>query len=247
MKAKPVFPKPNSAFPSPDGGHVRINQPSQSDHQEITVPGGFRRSDFVSLLLALAACLTLTGCSFLKPAKPTARHFVLTPMLASGPGPAASGTIAVGVGQVKLPAYLFNTSLAVRKGTNEIEYLPSVIWAERLDTGFQRVLAANLAIVLPTDRIHLSAWQKDDVAAEVYVTIEQFDVDAGGRGVLVARWRILSPGGEKILKAGSSRLTRQGPSPDAGASGTVATLSELVADFSRPIAQAIGDATPPVR
>ena len=101
------------------------------------------------------------------------------------------------------------------------------------------MLAANLAIVLPTDRIRLSAWQREDVAAEVYVTIEQFDVDAGGRGVLVAWWRILSPGGEKTLKAGESRLTarvrRRRPIP----SGAVATLSELVAEFSRQLAQAL--------
>ena len=153
----------------------------------------------------------------------------------------------MGVGQVKLPAYLFDTSLAVRKGTNEIEYLPSALWAERLDTGFQRVLAANLATLLPTDQIRLSAWQSEDVAAEVYVTIEQFDVDASGRGVLVAWWRILSPGGEKTLKAGESRLARQGPPPDADPSGAVATLSELVADLSRQLAQALKETTPTVR
>jgi uncharacterized lipoprotein YmbA len=152
--------------------------------------------------------------------------------------------MAVGVGLVKIPAYLFNTSLAVRKGTNEIEYLQSAIWAERLDTGLQRVLAANLAVVLPTDRIHLSAWQKDEVAAEVYVTIEQFDVDTSGGGVLIARWRILSPGGDKILTAGTSRLSRQGPPPGAGASGAITTLSELVADFSRRLAQALQEAAP---
>lgn len=199
------------------------------------------------LLFSMTLGAGLTGCSFLKPAKPTARHFVLTPMPPTGLAPAASNSLAVGLGPVRLPAYLFDTSLAVRKGTNEIEYLPSALWAERLDTGFQRVLAANLAIVLPTDRIHLSAWQKEAVAAEVQVTIEQFEVDAAGRGLLVARWRILSPGGEQMLKAGSSRLSRQGPPPDAGASGAVVTLSELVADFSRQLAKALGEATPPVR
>jgi len=148
----------------------------------------------------------------------------------------------VGLGQVKLPAYLFNTSLAVRKGTNEVEYLESAIWAERLDAGFQRALAADLATVLPTDQVRLSAWRSEDVAAEVYVTLEQFDVDASGQGVLVAQWRVLSPGGEKVLKAGGSRLSRPGPPPDADASGAVATLSELVADLSRQLAQALKDA-----
>lgn len=201
----------------------------------------------LSLLLTLAVCACLTGCSLLKPAKPTARYFVLTPLPAAGPGLAAPNNLAVGLGQVKLPAYLFETSLAVRKGTNEIEYLPSSLWAERLDTGFQRVLAANLAILLPTDRIHLSAWQKEAVAAEAYVTLEQFDVDASGRGVLVARWRIVSPGGEKTLKAGGSRLVREGPPPDNSTSGAVATLSELVADLSRQLAQALNETTPTSR
>jgi uncharacterized protein len=195
-----------------------------------------RARTLLTILCSAMLSVGLTGCSFLKPAKSTTRYYVLTPVAATQSG---SGSLAVGLGQVKLPAYLFNTSLAVRKGTNEVEYLDSALWAERLDTGFQRVLAANLVIVLPTDQVRLSAWRSEDIAAEVYVTIEQFDVDASGRGVLVAQWRILAPGGEKILKAGGSRLTHQGPSPDAGASGAVATLSQLVADLSRQLAQAL--------
>ena len=193
----------------------------------------------VAMLSSVALATGLAGCSFLKPAKSTARYFVLTPVPAAAGLPAEPESVALGVGQVKIPGYLFNTSIAVRKGTNEIEYLPSALWAERLDAGFQRVLAANLAVILPTPRIRLSAWQQNEVGAEVYVTIEQFDVDAGGRGVLVARWRILAPGGAKVLRADSSRLSHQGPAPDADASGAVATLSELAADFSRQLAQAV--------
>ena len=197
-----------------------------------------------ALLTALAACVCLTGCfGFLKPPHETARHFVLTSLPAAGTMKALPASLAVGVGQVKLPAYLFDTSLAVRKDTNEIDYLPLVLWAERLDTGIQRVLAANLAGLLSTDQVRLSTWRSEDVAAEVYVTIEQFDVDTSGRGVLVAWWRILSPGGEKTLKAGESRLSRQGPAPDTNPSGAIATLSDLLAEHSRQLAQAIGEAT----
>lgn len=195
-----------------------------------------RAQTLLTSLCSIILLAGLTSCSFLKPAKSTAHYYVLTPVAATQSG---SGSLAVGLGQVKLPAYLFNTSLAVRQGTNEVEYLDSAFWAERLDAGFQRVLSADLAAALPTDQIRLSAWQRDDVAVEVYVTIEQFDVEADGQGVLVAQWRILSPGGEKILKAGGTRLVRKGPAPDAGASGAVATLSELVADLSRQLAQAL--------
>ncbi len=201
-----------------------------------------RFSMLARLLLAFAVCTGLTGCfGFLKPAKPTARHFVLTPLPAAEPAAASGGSVVVGMGQVKLPPYLFNTAFAVRKGANEIEYLPTAFWGERLDTGLQRVLAANLASLLPTDQIRLSAWQSGDVSVEVYVAFERFEVDAQGKGALVAWWRILSPGGDKTLKAGECRLTRQGPAPHTDPAGAVATLSELVADSSRQIAKAIRD------
>jgi len=197
------------------------------------------------LLLALAVALSLTGCfGFLKPAKATARHFVLSSLPAAESATAPSGAAGIGVGPIKLAAYLFNTSFAVRKGTNEIDYLSSTFWAERLDTGLQRVLAANLATLLPTDQIRLSAWQPADVSAEVYVAVEQFDVDARGQGVIVAWWRVLSPGGEKTLKAGECRLSRPGPPPDTDPAGAVATLSGLAAELSRQLAQAVKEAAP---
>jgi uncharacterized lipoprotein YmbA len=142
-----------------------------------------------------------------------------------------------------VPAYLFDSSLAIRTTTNEIVYLASVLWAERLDNGIQRVLASNLATLLPSDLVRMSAWRSEDVSAEVYVVINRFDVDTAGHGEIAARWRILSPGGEKILKAGSSQFTRDGPSPDSNPSGAIATMSELVGDLSRQLAQAVKEAT----
>ncbi len=199
--------------------------------------------------LAVMTCLLsgVSGCTFLKPAKSTARHFVLTPMASFGSATDTSGSIAVGLGKVQIAGYIFDTSVAIRRGSNEIEYLPINFWAERLDSGFQRVLAADLAIILPTDRIPLSAWQRDEVVAELYVTLEQFDVDVSGRGVLVARWRILSPGGDRVVKAGSCRLSRHGPSPENDVSASISTLSELVADFASQLAQALKEATSPAQ
>ena len=204
-----------------------------------------RLSMLVRLALALAFSVSLTGCfGFLKPAKPTARHFVLSALPAAAPAAMPGGAVAVGVGPVKMAAYLFNTSMAVRKGTNEIDYLPATFWAERLDIGFQRVLAANLATLLPTDQIRISAWQNADVSTEVHVAVEQFDVDGSGQATIVAWWRVLSPGGEKMLKAGECRLTRQGPAPQTDPSGAVATLSELAAELSRQVAQAVKATAP---
>ena len=198
-----------------------------------------RVAPFLSVIVATLGCLSLTGClGFLKPATSSARYFVLTPMAATASA-TPTNALTVGVGHVKVPDYLLDTSLAVRRGTNEIDYLLLSVWAERLDSGLQKTIAANLGGLLPTDQIRLSNWRSEEVSVEVRVTIEQFDVDAEGRGVLVAWWRVLAPGGERVLKAGSSRLTRNGPSPDTNPSGAVATLSDLTADLSQQLAAAI--------
>ena len=74
----------------------------------------------------------------------------------------------------------------MRTGTNEIIYLESIEWAERLSTGLQRVLAANIGNLLPTERVRLSMWGPEEVTVEVEVNVERFDVDSHGQGVLMA-------------------------------------------------------------
>ena len=190
-------------------------------------------------LATLMVCACVTGCSCLKPARETSRHFLLTSLPPTETANVASGTWRVDVLHVKIPSYLFNSSLAVRKGTNEIVYPPGTLWAERLDTGIPRVLAADLSSLLPSEHIRVAVETSEDIAREIGVTVEQFDVSLSGQAVLVAKWRISSPGRENILHSGESRLSRSGPAPDTDPSGAVGTLSDLIADLSRQLAQAL--------
>ena len=192
-------------------------------------------------VMTLMVCACVTGCSFLflKAAPDTSRHFVLTSLPPTETAQVASGTSRVDVVHVKIPSYLFNSSLAVRKGTNEIVYPPGTLWAERLDTGIPRVLAADLSSVLPSEQIRIAVGSSEDVAREISVTIEQFDVSSSGQAVLAAKWHIFSPGGEKAPYSGETRLSRSGPAPDTDPSGAVGTLSDLIVDLSRQLAQAL--------
>jgi uncharacterized lipoprotein YmbA len=194
-----------------------------------------------AFFMTFMVCACVTGCSFLKPAPDTSRHFVLAPLPPTDTANVTSGASGVGVIHVKIPAYLFNSSLAIRKGGNEIVYPPGTLWAERLNTGIPRVLAADLSSLLPSEHIRVAGGSSEDLAREIGVTIEQFDVSFSGQAVLVAKWRIFSPGGEKILHSGDSRLSRSGPAPDTDPSGAVGTLSDLIADLSRQLAQALND------
>jgi uncharacterized lipoprotein YmbA len=204
------------------------------------------KSPASSLRLTLIGTIgvLLAGCLF-KATTVTTRSFLLTPIPAAEAGPAAAGHLPVGVGLVKMPPYLMKTSMAFRKGPNEVGYLPNAFWAERLDQSFQRTLAANLAALIPTDRIRLSEWPRQEVALAVHVSVSQFDVDAEGRGALVAWWRLTAPGGDTVLKSGESRLNRAGPAPEADPQAMAATLSELAAELSRAVAQAIRESSPP--
>ena len=197
------------------------------------------RSSF--LLCLLASGLGLSACSLLRSARDTAHYYVLAPMAGAGHDlpQAPSSQVAFGVGKVKIPSYLLRDPLAVRRGTNEIRYLEGALWAERLDNALQRVLAENLACLLTTDQVRLSAWAKEEVQFEIYVSIERFDVNADGHGEISAWWRILSPGASQTLKTGQFHHERAGPQPIATPEGSVATLSLLAEDLSRDLAKTV--------
>jgi uncharacterized lipoprotein YmbA len=189
-------------------------------------------------LFVAAAALLLTGCLF-KPATVSTRHFILTPIPTNQPAQVATEQLSVGIGFVKMPSYLLRNSIAIRNGANEIEYFDDARWGERLDQCFQRTLAANLSRLLPSDSIYLSDWGRGQVMARVFIDVQQFDVDTGGQGTLIAQWHITAPDSGTRLKSGHARLDRTGASPRGKPEVVATTLSDLTAEFSRELAQSI--------
>ncbi|MCW5559892.1 MAG: membrane integrity-associated transporter subunit PqiC [Verrucomicrobiae bacterium] len=188
-------------------------------------------------LTCLAIAGALSGGCLPKPNTLATRSYVLSP-LSTPPSDAIAGP-AIGIGVVRMPAYLLKPSIAVRSGTNEIHYLESSIWAERLDTTFQRALAANLAAQVPTDRIRIGSWSGDEVDRAVYVSVDRFDVDTNGTGTLQAWWRLTAGGGDPILRYGNPRLTESGPAPAEHPEAIASTLSRLAERLAEAIAEAI--------
>ena len=198
------------------------------------------------LIVAVLAtlCVFPGGCLF-KPTTMPTRSFVLTSLPAPGHEAIAASSPTLGVGLIKMPAYLMRTSMAVRKTPNEIIYLENALWAERLDRSFQRTLGANLAALVPTEQIRLSSWGPGEVALTVRVSVEQFDVDSQGLGLLTAWWWVTNPTTDKVVRSGECRLSHQGAPPQADPQNIATTLSTLTADLSRTLAQAVVDSTVP--
>jgi uncharacterized lipoprotein YmbA len=194
------------------------------------------------LLFIAITGLFVTGC-MLKRATESTRHFVLTPIPANEIAPAAARHWSIGLGSVRMPSQLLRDFIVVRNGANEVEYLENALWAERLDHGFERTLAANLSRLLSSDGIYLEDWGRDQVMARVSVNVQQFEVDTGGSGTLVAQWRITAPD-DRPLKSGLAQLSRTGASPRGKPEVVATTMSDLAADFSRDLAQSIRDTVP---
>jgi len=196
---------------------------------------GFRLSHLLFLALTSFA---LNGC-VLKPVSISTRHFVLAPVSTNEPASVVAEPLSIGIGLVKMPAYLLRDSVAVRNGANEIEYLEDAFWAERLDRSFQQTLAINLSKLLSSNRIYQTDWGHDQVKVSVYVSVQQFDVDIKGHGTLIAQWRINRPDNDTPLKSGQTRLIEAGSSPRGHPEVIAATLSDLTTEFSRELAKAI--------
>jgi uncharacterized lipoprotein YmbA len=193
------------------------------------------------ILFVVFTTMLLTGCLF-KSATVSPRHFVLAPITTNAPASAPTGHLSVGIAHVKMPPYLLRDSIAYRNGASEIGYLENATWGERLDQCFQRTLVGNLSQLLSSDNITTVDSGHNQKMMCVLVDVHQFDVNTSGRGTLIAQWRITEPDHEKPLKTGRAELTRAGAPPRDHPEAIATTLSDLAADFSRQLAQAIRDA-----
>ncbi|HUL51077.1 MAG TPA: PqiC family protein [Candidatus Nitrosotalea sp.] len=196
------------------------------------------KSGFGLVSLVSVIGMLLSGCLF-KPVTDSTRHFVLAPISTNEPNTTSTQHLPVGIGFVKMPSYLLRDSIAIRDGANEIEYLERAMWGERLDLCFQRTLAANLSRLLPSDSVYLTDWGRDRVTLRVLINVQQFDVDTHGHGTLIAQWRIIGAGSDLPSESGQTQLARFGATPKNDPEIIATTLSELVVEFSRQLAQPI--------
>jgi uncharacterized lipoprotein YmbA len=188
------------------------------------------------LLVAVTLAGGVTGCSARLP-----RTYVLSATGAPAATSPRSGPV-VGVGPVTIPAYLDQTSMVVREGGGEVRLSRGHQWAEPLKDGVARVIAENLALLVPTDAVVLFPWRSPrTVTYRVTVEIFRFDGPLGGSMRLNAQWRLLDGSGkELVLRA----VTLAEPAADASYAALVASQDRLLAGVSRDIAAAIRARSP---
>jgi uncharacterized lipoprotein YmbA len=126
---------------------------------------------------------------------------------AASPAPASKRDLTIGVGPVTLPPYLDRPQIVTRASRVKLDLGEFDQWAASLQDGVVRVLAENLSLLIPTDRVVRHPWSRLTVPDyQVTVEVMQFDAGPGGEVVLAAHWQILTAN-EKELVMRKSHLT----------------------------------------
>ncbi len=191
----------------------------------------------------LLSLLFLCGCASKSP-----NYYVLHSLQSEVPGvkmARAENDLTIGVGPIKIPAYLDRPQMATRSAPDSLQFAEFEKWAEPLEKNLTRVLAENLAILLSTDRVGVFPWlNRAQVQYQVTVDITQLERLPDGKVILAARWNVLGDHGDKVLLVKSSRFSI--PVESAGYEGIASAESRAIEALSREIASEV-NSLPPVR
>jgi hypothetical protein len=200
-----------------------------------------RRLLFFTLVSACG--VGILGCASLifGPRAESPKYFVLTPNAAPAAppsSPSASGGLILGLGPVKLPAYLDRNEVVMRAAENRLEMTKNDRWGEPLEKNFTRVLTRDLSSQLGTQQIVAYPWYATTkIDMQVEVEVYRFEADAQGTAKLSAKWTIRNGDGSKILYTAESNFSQ--PAKMGDTTEVVAALSRDVGELSSEIANMV--------
>ena len=152
------------------------------------------------------------------------------------PAEVMDDTIAIGVGPVEFPKFLDRPQVVTRKSQNQIEVSEFHRWAGSFPGDFSRVLAKNISILLPTDRVAVYPWgEQFSPTYQIKLEVERFDGRLGERVVLEVTWMVTDQEGTNTLLARKSLIEE--PVSDKTYEALVVAESNGLATLSRAIVE----------
>ena len=190
------------------------------------------------LVVACAVLAAIAACG----SSPPVRYFSLKPAYQAENRDGTARTL-VGIGEIRAPNFRFRSQMVTRGEHGELIVDDFHRWAEPLDHAMHRVVATNVdsllddmtVVAFPYDSAHRPAYR-------VRGTLEQFDVDTTGLAVLIVQWAITDDEDNLVSPTGRSRYEARSDRPGDPAA-SVAALNELLAAFSRDIADRLRERT----
>ena len=192
------------------------------------------------LVPALAAAVLVSGC--LKRTKISETYVLDAVAAREVPAPSEKPEAVVGVLRVGVPGWIDRPQLSARGATGQIVTNEFARWGEPVAKGMQRVVAENLAALLPTRRIVVAPWPPNEIVDHrVDITLSEAARQADGSVLVEGRWALLGPTGVTLVQRRTSHRTNP---TAAGAAGAVEGVNEAIAELSREIAGALRSLPP---
>ncbi len=181
-----------------------------------------------------AGLLLLGGCLGPAPSVPI-QSYLLEPMPGEIPNRPLDAPI-VAIVPVRMAAYLERDSIVARGEGNRVIVSQLHHWAEPLDAMLLRVMAVDLAMLMPDTRLVLFPWRGGPgIMSELRVQILRFDGALDGDVQLAAVVRVLSVGKPKLLLENLIQITE--PTQGGGFPELVAAMNRALHRLSREIAE----------
>jgi uncharacterized protein len=193
------------------------------------------RPSFLAALLLTV--VTLAGCA----SRQADFYTLSTEAPADSTRPVA--TFKVVVGAATVPELIDRPQIVVRGGANQVDIDEFARWAEPLKSQIPRVIAADLAQLLNSQRVSVYPVAGDAASAyRVRANVERFDAQPGEAVTVDVTWTVSPPGKGAPL---SGRSTVREQVTGTGYGPLVTAWSRAFATVSRDIAAAIQSASPP--
>jgi uncharacterized lipoprotein YmbA len=211
------------------------------------------RPSKIKLIISLLGIILLLQAGCLGPGtnKPT-RFFELSSLYSHQPRPAPLvdlNQVTIGVGPIRIPKKLDRPQIVTRINPNEIRLNDFTNWGDPLASGFSRVLAENLSLLLNTEKVAIFPWMQA-TRTDYQVTVDVTDFSGGPEGVVQLRawWTIFGDNGRIVLAKRYFYSTESTPGDDIAPivqaqSRTVETLSRKIADTIKELSQGSKPAT----
>lgn len=191
------------------------------------------RISFISIALAIL----LAGCIGVSKS-PTPRFYTLQAVAAEKAERKHNNpsNVIIGIGPAKVPEYLNRPQIVTMEENNRLNFAEFDRWGEPLDFALPRVVAANLAILLPKTTIETSPWNLSvPVKYQVIITVTRLESRLDRNLFFAAQWSVIDLETKEMVESGKSSVTKPVEPPDF--SGIAAALSAACYSLSADIAE----------
>lgn len=187
-------------------------------------------------LMLVIATLWLAGCA----SSPPARFYTLSPLgsPAAKPPSSAAKPVSISITPVEIPDYLNRPQIVTRSGRNELILAEFDRWAGSLPDYIAAVMAENLSLLLPSDRVQaVPRGRNEKTDYTLAMRILRLDCVPGDQVTMRVQWTLSVPADGTCV---ATRITTCSEKlKDSRYDTAVAAVSSALGQMSREIAQEI--------